>query len=429
MCALHARECEKLLLNRQFCSNMKILLSAYACEPHRGSEPGVGWNVARELVKHHDVWVITAEDLHRVPIETELAKNPVPGLHFQYFSLPGWARWWKRGTYGFQLDYYLWQIGVYVVARKLHRQVGFDLVQHVTHVKYWNPSFLVLLGVPFIWGPVGGGESAPKTFWQDFSFRGKIFETMRDIARWLGEHDPFVGLTTRRSAAALGTTEETAARLSALGAKHVKVLGQCWLSQEDIELLGSFPPPSDSPVRFISIGRLIHWKGFHLGLRAFARASIEGAEYWIVGDGPERKRMEALVKELGLTERVRFCGALPRSETLAKLKECHVLVHPSLHDSGSWVCLEAMAARRPVVCLDLGGPATQVTEWVGFKVPADTPEQAVHDIAAAMTRLANDPELRRRMGEGARKRVCEVFSQENMGWSLLQFHKQVLGYE
>lgn len=83
------------------------------------------------------------------------------------------------------------------------------------------------------------------------------------------------------------------------------------------------------------MGRLIHWKGFHLGLRAFAVANIADSEYWIVGDGPKREELKLLAKELGVEDKVHFWGFLPRSETLQKLGESHVLVHPSLHDSGA----------------------------------------------------------------------------------------------
>jgi glycosyltransferase involved in cell wall biosynthesis len=69
-----------------------------------------------------------------------------------------------------------------------------------------------------------------------------------------------------------------------------------------------------------------------------------------------------------------------------------------------------MAAGRPVICLDLGGPATQVTEETGIKVPALSPQQAVRELAAAMTRLATDPAHRRQLGEAARERVREHFS-------------------
>lgn len=401
----------------------KVLLSAYACRPNQGSEPGVGWNVSKELVKNHKVWVLTRED-NRPTIEAELAKNPVSGLQVVYYDLPPWLRWWHQGV---QVHYYLWQIGAYFLAKKLHSEVGFDLVHHVTYVKYWSPSFLSLLPVPFIWGPVGGGESAPKAFWQDFSWRGKAYETLRDLARWFGEHDPFVRLTAQHSILTYSTTEDTAKRLHKIGATNVQIFPETSLPAEEITRLAQRTLPKDAPVRFISMGRLLHWKGFHLGLRAFALADLpDDAEYWLLGEGPERQRLQALAEELGIVNRVKFWNRLPREETLQKLSESIALVHPSLHDSGGWVCLEAMATGRPVLCLDLGGPSVQVTSETGFKVAAHTPEQAVRDLAAAMTRLTQDSHLRTCMGQAGQKRVREGFTWETKGQSLTRLYEEIL---
>ena len=95
------------------------------------------------------------------------------------------------------------------------------------------------------------------------------------------------------------------------------------------------------------------------------------------------------------------------------MAESHVLVHPSLHDSGSFACVEAMAVGRPVICFDLGGPGAQVTEETGVKVQAHHPEQAIRDLAGAMRLLARDPDRRRRMGEAARQRGRTAFRWED----------------
>ena len=158
--------------------NLKVLISAYACRPNMGSEPGVGWNIVRELVKFHEIWVITREN-NRSYIEAELEKNPIAGLHFIYCELPGLLQTLSKSHSVVHMHYYLWQIQAYLVTRKVHQELNFDLVHHVTYVRYSTPSFLSLLPVPFIWGPVGGGEAAPKPFWQDFSFRGRIYEIVR----------------------------------------------------------------------------------------------------------------------------------------------------------------------------------------------------------------------------------------------------------
>lgn len=401
---------------------LKILISAYACEPGKGSEPGVSWNMARHMAKHHEVWVLTRAN-NRSVIEAELARDPLPRLHFVYHDLPRWARFWKRGQRGIQFYYYLWQLTAIPLVRRLHREVGFDVVHHVTFVKYWAPSALAFLdGVPFVWGPVGGGESAPRAFWSTFGPRGILYEALRSLARWLGELDPLVRRAAQQATIALATTPETSARLKRLGAKRVEVMGESALPEDEMVLLGSILAPSTHPVRFLSLGRLLHWKGFHLGMMAFAQSGLQDAEYWIVGDGPERKRLKRLAKRLGVADRVRFFGQLPRREVLRLLGQCHVLVHPSLHDSGGWVCLEAMAAGRPVICLDLGGPAMQVTEETGFKIPVSRPDQVIAKIAEAMLRIAKDHKLRESMSKAGRQRVQKDFNWESRIFQIEKFY-------
>lgn len=405
---------------------MKILMSAYSCEPGRGSEPGIGWNTVREVAKHHQVWVLTRPDESKTAIETELARNPVPNLHFVYFTLPIWGGGWRWGQSGaMQIHHYLWQIQAYFVARKLHRQIGFDVIHHVTFAKYSNPSFVSFLPVPFVWGPVSGGESAPSEFWQDFSWRARAYEIARNLARVLGELDPFVRLTAKRSTIIQATTQETAQQLYKMGINNVEVVAAIGLPQKDIDFLSSYTIPNGNQIRFISIGRLLHWKGFHLGLRAFASANLQDAEYWILGDGAELNQLQILAENLGIAQQVKFWGKLSREETLKKLKDCQVLVHPSLHDSGGWVCLEAMAAARPVICLDLGGPAVQVTSETGFKIKASKPDSAVEDIAKVMTQLAINSQIRIYMGEAARKLVRETYSWQIRGERLSQLYKKI----
>jgi glycosyltransferase involved in cell wall biosynthesis len=407
---------------------VKVLLSAYSCEPGKGSEPGVGWNVAWEVARYHEVWVLTRPDESKDAIEAERLRHPNPNLHFVYFTLPFWQDSLRLGQSGaMQIHYYLWQIQAYFVARRLHHEIGFDVIHHVTFVRYSTPSFLSLLPVPFVWGPVGGGESAPKLFWRDFSLRARLYEIARALFRGLGELDPFVALTARRSTVVRTTTEDTAKRLYRMGVTDVQILPEAGLPAEEIARLSEFQILDSTPIRFISMGRLLHWKGFHLSVRAFAQTNLPDAEYWLLGEGPEQQRLQLLAQELGIADRVKFWGRLPRSHSLQKLSECHVLLHPSLHDSGGWVCLEAMAAGRPVICLDLGGPGAQVTKATGIKVAARNPEQAVQDLAAAMLGLAQDSERRIHMGQSGKKLVKELHSWEQRGQQLAQLYQGLSG--
>lgn len=406
---------------------MRILVSAYACEPGKGSEPGVGWNWVRQIARFNDVWVITRAN-NRQLIEAALLDGSIPPIHFIYFDLPAWARWWKKRGYGVQAYYCLWQVAVYFVGRRLHRQVRFDLVHHVTFVNYWLPSLLAVIPVPFMWGPVGGGDSVPRQFRRSFSLTGKVHEFLRDLSRGLAHLNPLVRLTAKRASHAFATTHETGKELRSLGCRRISLFSQTALPEEEIEALSSSPPHESNFFRLLSVGSLIDSKGFGLALNAFAHFhnQFPASDYWVIGDGPEQKRLVKLVHKLGVAGSVRFWGSMPRSLVLEKLLECDVLVHPSLRESGCCVCVEAMAAGRPVICLDLGGPGIQVTDETGIKVRPDSPQQVIHDLARAMSQLANDRVHRERLGKAARERVQQHLSWDRKGESMNRLYSSIV---
>ena len=306
----------------------------------------------------------------------------------------------------------------------------FDLVHHVTFVRYWTPSFVSLLQAPFIWGPVGGGEPVPKGFIFDFGLQGIFFELLRSAAIALGKLNPFVLLTAKKSKIALAASKETAVQLKKSGVNNAYVLCPVACSNEEAQTIISLKNKYNDNIKknentvFISIGRLLHWKGYHLSLRAFAKGNFKNAEYWIVGDGPQSNRLKAMSKALGISLQVNFLGSLDFKAMLNKLVKSDVLLHPSLHDPGATVIVEAMVAGKPVICLDLGGPAMQVTDETGIRIPAQSPEQVVKDMAEAMRRLAEDAGTRKHMGLAGRERVKREFTWEKKGLFLNKIYNE-----
>ncbi|HEX8386447.1 MAG TPA: glycosyltransferase family 4 protein, partial [Rubricoccaceae bacterium] len=406
-----------------------VLVGAFACGPGRGSEPGQGWQVASRLAQRHDVTALVYSGFQPV-IEAELAVRPVPGLRFVYYHLPfEAARHHARGEerHGFreQLHYIFWSLGARRLVRRLHEETPFALVHHASLMRYWSSSPVVAArGVPFLWGPVGGGETAPPPFVRAMAWKGRLRARLREAVREASHALPAVRETARRATVGLAATDESAARMRRLGATAVETApASVALDEKDADRLGQIGPPPEGPFTALFVGRLLDWKGVDLGLRAFAQAcsdardegtpEMDGARFVVVGDGAERDRLQSLARSLGVA--ADFRGAVPRPEALAALEGAHVFVHPSLHDSGGYATLEALAAGRPVVCLTLGGPGVQVgptvppSPEVGVAAAAHTPEQAVADMAAALRRLAADPSLRARMGAAGRARVAAHF--------------------
>jgi glycosyltransferase involved in cell wall biosynthesis len=410
---------------------MKLLFSAYSCGPWPTSEPGNAWRAVKHaLASGHEVWTVTESAGYEEPTMKYLAEHPMPGYHPQFFRLPEPIGVLRRPGMVGCVYYHLWQQKLMSVAAELHKKIGFDLAHHVTFGRYWSPSGLRGLGLPFVWGPVGAAESAPPAFLDELPFSAQMFEYTRDTVRAISTHDPTLRATAEAATISIGISRESCEALRGLGARRVEQLPQAGLPDDDLAVFNNLPPPpATGPFRAICMGRLIHWKGHYLAIRAFALFAKKhpDAELWIISEGPFKRELEATAEREGVKHQVHFTGLLPKfSQVLEKLGECHVLMHPALHEAFGNVVMEAMAAGRPVVCLDIGGPAAQVTPETGFAAPATNPTEAVEAMAAFLTKLADDRGLLKQMSAKAKERVREKFTMRELGAAFNRYYEEAV---
>jgi glycosyltransferase involved in cell wall biosynthesis len=390
---------------------LRILLSAYACEPRKGSEPGIGWNWALGLARAgHEVWVLTRSN-NRSVIEAAIAGEALPNLTFVYYDLPAWARWWKRGGRGVRTYYVLWQWGAYRLARLLCRKVRFDVVHHLTFGVFRHPSFMGMLGLPFVFGPVGGGETSPRALRSGFPLRGYAADFARDAANWLVNIDPMMASVYRRAAVTLCKTAETLQRIPRRYHDKCRVCLEVG-TRDDAPALPRERTPMEDRFRVLYVGRLVYWKGLHLALDAFARL-IERhpeAHFTVIGSGPQEGWLRAYAERLGLAGSISWIPWMERDAVLQTYPRHDVFLYPSLHDSSGNVVLEALAGGLPVVCLKLGGPGELVSDTCGIRVRAGDAGQVVRGLSRALGALADEPRLRQRMSEEAVRRARGQFS-------------------
>lgn len=381
---------------------MKVLLSAYACEPNRGSEPGVGWHWATALAGlGHEVAVITRSN-NREAIEKAMADTPLTGLRFYYCDLPSWAKWWKRGNRGISLYYGLWQRRAYHLARGLTRQTRFDLVHHLTFGGFRQPSFMGRLGLPFVVGPIGGGEVRPRSLRGSFAPHAEFGEVLREASNRMAFWNPFLTAMFRQATLIFCKTGDTLAILPAGCREKSRVQLEIGLEPHRIRQ-GEIAPVADAD--FLYAGRLLYWKGVHLALKAFSEFSRErpNATLTVIGTGADEASLRKLAATLGLQDSVRWLGAVPQEQMWAHYRRSTAFVFPSLHDSSGNVLLEAMSQALPVICLDTGGPGAVLPPACGIKVPVENRSEVelVRALSAAMEEIAGHPELRARMGRNA----------------------------
>jgi glycosyltransferase involved in cell wall biosynthesis len=388
---------------------MRVLFSAYACEPNRGSEQEVGWQRAAHMRAFADeVWVLTRANNRQAIEEDPLSQTP--GLYFIYYDLPKWMRMLKKSSWLLYIYVVLWQRGAYGVAARYHRDKPFDRVYHLTFQSMQFGSRMGELGIPFVVGPIGGGERAPFRLRRGMPLRGWFAELLRDLGILFQRFNPLARQAFSTAERIYVTTPQS---LQLVPAKwHFKTRIHEGIAIEGPAIKTENLPRPTSP-RFVFAGRLLHWKGVHLAIRALAesRETVREATLTIFGVGPEEVRLQNLAKKLGVADAVRFAGYTPRLALLDSLTQYTALVFPSLHDSGGMIVLEALSRGVPVVCLDLGGPGMLVNSSCGIVVPTSHAGEAktVTRIAGAMIALGtiafDDAE---RMSLGAIARSSEL---------------------
>lgn len=407
----------------------KLLFVAFACEPGRASEPGIGWNFVEEAARRGEVWVLTHSSFKK-PMDAFLAnRDSAHSIHPIYVHLPG-LRWlWGFGI-GINVYYYLWQFAAARRGKEMHRKISFDLVHHVSFQRYWMHSAGASIGAPFIFGPVGGGEIWPASLKSERTLGDRFRTLVWSMIRVVMEKDPFFRRTLRQAHAVIPSVGETVGQLRRLGVQPLPVMPSV-ASKPDLSKYESITPPTDV-FRFISIGRLPRWKGVHLGIKAFAKAfgpksdlCDSKVEYVIVGEGSDLGYLKRLVSDLGITHKVRFEGNLPYSKCLDHLAVSHAMLHPTIRDSGGLV-FEALMLGKPVACLNLGSPYLLVGDSGGQVIEKENGAEAIVDkLANAICNWYTNPIEFRGIAENAKRRA-RIMSRENRGDQLEVIYEKIL---
>jgi glycosyltransferase involved in cell wall biosynthesis len=390
--------------NMTVAGRRKVLVSAYACEPDQGSEPGVGWRWVEQIARDNEAWVITRKN-NRESIEKELHARPNPYLHVEYVDLPRYLSFWKRGQRGVRTYYYLWQFAALLRARKLHRSVGFDIGHHVTFVNDWLWSFFALMPIPYVWGPIGSHPPCPGVLLPHR--KARALEWIRlSIQRTARIIDPLYWLTVARAGVVMPGSSEVATRFQLRLLAADRIVVESGIGIEDLPTATVSARRSDNTILYV--GRFHYVKCPHIVIEAFSVLAREAPDATLImlGSGPEESKLHERVRALGLEDRVKFPGWKGRAEVLEYMETSSVFLFPSAEGAGM-VVLEAMACGLPVVCLDFGGPGDMVENGCGVRVPLGTFDFIVKGLGESLIGLCADAGLREEMAENARRLVSE----------------------
>jgi len=385
-------------------SRLRILLLGPDCNPDQVSIPFVTYSHAAALAELHDVTLVARES-----VEDSLRRAKAPFRAIEVVRTPRLDRifaWCFRRIFKSNYDSqavtafrYPFSVAFEWQAwRQLRRRIfagEFDVALRLVPMTPSMPSpfafFLRNGPIPFVIGPLNGGLPWPPGFTQ-LEHQKEWISGLRNLYRFL----PFAKSTYRHASAIIAASSQTYSEFAGYSDKLFFV-----------------PEPGISPslcfgdsrsskpgakLELIFVGGLVPRKACDLALRAAALLlQSDLGHFTVVGDGPERSRLEQLARALGIDKAVSFCGWISHAEVLSRMRSADVFLFPTLRDNGAGVVFEALATGAVPVVVDFGGPGDIVHPNVGYKVPLSNESEIVSQIEKILTDLAGNRELLNRL--------------------------------
>ena len=399
-------------------NRLRILVLAPDASPQSICGPLLSFRHAEALARLHDVTLVI-----RSSREASVRRAKAPFSAIEVVRMPcldriyAWSfrRIFKSSYRSQALTAFNYPFSIafeWHAWRQLRRRIlggEFDVVLRLLPIVSVLPSpfafFLRNGPIPFVIGPINGGLPWPQGFSQADNQKQWI-SGLRNLYRFL----PFARSTYRDAAAIIAGSSQTYAEFAAYSDK-LFFLPENGVSRS---LCSGAVRSSecDGKLELIFVGGLAPYKACDLALRA-AAPLLRGdlARFTVVGDGPERNRLEQLTRSLGIEKDVSFCGFLSHAETMQRLRSADVLVFPSVREFGGAVVFEALAVGAVPVVADFGGPGDIVYPEVGYKVPLTNEGDVVSQMERILAGLAHDRDLLERL-----RQQGASFARECLSW-------------
>ena len=397
-----------------------ILIIAYACEPNKTSEPGVGWNFMNELSKKHTITVVTRSNNKKV-IESHSTNS-----NFIYFDLPLFFKILKKNVpFGVQFYFLIWQTVLYFKIAYKHQFREFNLIHHLNFSTLWNPPLFFLLKKPFIWGPVGGADFmafkfakylTPSSIFSEFLYFliGKLSKILVNIFFILKKPD-----------ALILRTNSARSFFKLFPSKNIFIVSETAINEVEMKIKTK---QNKNFLNVISVGRMNYWKGFFYAVKGFHNFLESGGKgkLELFGNGSEILKIKNYIKSHKLEKNIFVNGHVSNDIIQKKLNSSDVLLHPSFRDGGSWSVLEAMSNSLVTIALDCSGVKDMVSDKCGILIKLQSHKQISNDIGVALLKLHYDNKEFERLSKNAFLRVKNHYNWNDRGDQINKIYNNVL---
>lgn len=344
-----------------------ILITAYAVNPYKGSEDGMGWNFILQAAKNQQVIAVTrinnGPHIRKYMQEHPEQQMQFSNVQFLYFDWPRWMIFWKKGPILSLIYFYMWQLTLALWL--LTKKFSFDIAHNLNFHNDWTPSFLWLLGKPFVWGPVGHHPKIGKEFLlKHYGRKAYLQDRMLWLMKcWFWYVDPFVYISKWRAAHIFCMNEDAAKKLR-LSPHRYSIMPS--VASDALELQLQIATTKPDTFQVISVGRFVALKGFDISIQSFAafyhtlpQDDQQKVSLTLVGQGPAKQMLQTMIEDAGIASCSTIIEWIPKSALDEVYRNSSVFLFPS-HEGAGMVVAEAMSYGLPVLCFQNEGPGAFV---------------------------------------------------------------------
>lgn len=364
----------------------KTLITAYAINPDKGSEDGTGWNWILQVAKKNKLIVITREN-NKPYIEKYIQENTTPensNIEFQYYDLPRWSRFWKRGGQGALLYYQLWIIGAAIFSLKYKTQI--NIAHHLNfHNDYIAPIHWMFYKKT-VWGPIGHHPMIPFQYSKKFGIRFTITEWIKWSSKSLYRIlNPINLLAYIKTNHIIGINSDVKTGLKNISYKPAvasenNLKYRCYNEKFEVLFVGRLEPLKGIDIAIES---------YYTFYNSLTKEEKQNTSFTIIGSGTLEKKIEHFIVKNNADTYIKKIPWIEQKDVLKHYSKSKVFLFPS-HEGAGMVVAEALSFGLPVVCFNNAGPGELTPENSNIKTTYSTKENSILEFSKILKHLFSD---------------------------------------
>lgn len=409
---------------------LRILVSAYACSPEMGSEPGMAWNWCSNLAKYCTLYIITEGEFQDKINKTLSSLPQGKNMHFYYNPVPDEVRrmCWNQGDWRFYKYYRIWQWQTYEIAQNICQHTHIDILHQLNMIGFREPGYLWKIpNVPFVWGPIGGLKQFPTAYLKGCGLKIKLFNRIKNLINIAQiKYDKRVDEAFKKASLLISSIPDSYNVIKKYKGLESIIIPEtgCFETQENIT-----HNYQEKTLRILWVGKFDFRKQLLLALRIINACQNSNLHLDIYGTGNIKQIQEAkkLVQTLHIEEFITWHGNQPNNIIIEAMRNAHLFLFTSINEDTSTVVLEAISNQLPVVCFETCGMGYVIDKTIGIKIPLSNPQQSIRDFAKTINKLESNRSLLKEMSENCKKKRQEL-SWNSKTAKVIELYKAMLKY-